>query len=306
MICDFIACSNSRWSTHLERDYPNARFDLIRLERQLPNEYRVFVDRWRIDDPRLSNPCQKQSSFRAQAMMKQWTAEWNNACSKWDQFWFSPQSQDTLAFLRICTGAMLAYIHLIWLIDLDSYMGPHAWVDRATMLQLKGGSSAWTYLWYIDSLPFLYAHELLAIAAGLAMAVGFLTRITLPLVWFLTLMVCHRMTGMLFGLDQVVMMISMYLILAPAGARWSLDARLRDRRGRASWLFPSSQPDSMTCFATRMLQIHLCIVYLFGGLSKLRGEMWQDGSALWFAAASYEYQSLDLTWLGHFPTSPRS
>lgn len=235
-------------------------------------------------------------------MMKQWTTEWNDACVKWDQFWFLPQSQETMAFLRICTGAMLAYIHLIWLIDLDSYMGPNAWVDRATMLQLKGGSNAWTYLWYIDSLPFLYLHELLAIAAGLAMAVGFLTRLTLPLAWFLTLMVCHRMTGMLFGLDQVVMMISMYLILAPAGARWSLDARLRDRRGRASWLFPSSQPDSMTCFATRMLQIHLCIVYLFGGLSKLRGEMWQDGSALWFAAASYEYQSLDLTWLGHFPT----
>lgn len=234
-------------------------------------------------------------------MMNDLKPRWQAAWLAWDQFWFAKQSQESLVFLRICTGLMMAYIHAIWLHDIDAYMGPHAWVNRATMLQLKDGTSTWSYLWYIDSIPFLIAHELLAIVASLAMATGLLTRWMVPLAWFLTLMVCHRMTGMLFGLDQVVMMISMYLMLAPCGAMGSLDARIRNRRGKASWLFPEAAPTSMTQFATRLLQIHLCIVYLFGGLSKLRGEMWQDGSALWFAAASYEYQSLDLTWLGYFP-----
>jgi hypothetical protein len=49
------------------------------------------------------------------------------------------------------------------------------------------------------------------------------------------------------------------------------------------------------------MQLHLCVIYLFGGLSKLRGEMWWDGSAIWFSIVNYEYQSLDLTWLGNFP-----
>ncbi len=31
----------------------------------------------------------------------------------------------------------------------------------------------------------------------------------------------------------------------------------------------------------------------------MRGEMWYDGSALWYTIVNYEYQSLDLTWLGH-------
>ena len=31
--------------------------------------------------------------------------------------------------------------------------------------------------------------------------------------------------------------------------------------------------------------------------SKLRGEMWWDGSACWFAIANLEYQSFDVTWL---------
>ena len=52
--------------------------------------------------------------------------------------------------------------------------------------------------------------------------------------------------------------------------------------------------------ATRLIQIHLCIVYAFAGLGKLGGEFWLNGEAVWGALASYEYQSIDMTWLaGH-------
>jgi hypothetical protein len=49
------------------------------------------------------------------------------------------------------------------------------------------------------------------------------------------------------------------------------------------------------------MQSHLCVVYLFGGLSKLRGAGWWDGGALWGAISNYEYQTLDLTWLAAAP-----
>jgi hypothetical protein len=29
--------------------------------------------------------------------------------------------------------------------------------------------------------------------------------------------------------------------------------------------------------------------------------MWWDGSAVWFSIVNYEYQSLDITWMGYFP-----
>jgi len=53
--------------------------------------------------------------------------------------------------------------------------------------------------------------------------------------------------------------------------------------------------------AIRLIQVHLCVVYLFGGISKLKGTSWWDGSAVWFSVANYEYQSLDMTWLAHWP-----
>ena len=51
-----------------------------------------------------------------------------------------------------------------------------------------------------------------------------------------------------------------------------------------------------TNIAIRLLQLHMCVIYLFGGIGKMRGDTWWDGSALWFAFASLEYQSLDMTW----------
>ncbi len=196
---------------------------------------------------------------------------------------------------------MAAYIHLIWLSDISSFMGKDAWIDLELIRQIHAGRSKWSYLWFIDSTPLLVLHQVIAICLALMMALGVATRLTSVLTWFVTLMVCHRMTGLLFGLDQVVMMLAMYLMLAPCGSVWSVDAWARDRHGFRSWFLPDNRATTSTTIATRLIQLHLCVVYLFGGVSKLRGEMWWDGTALWYAAASYEYQSLDLTWIGHFP-----
>lgn len=43
----------------------------------------------------------------------------------------------------------------------------------------------------------------------------------------------------------------------------------------------------------------MCLVYLFAGLGKLQGETWWNGQAIWYSLASYEYQTLDVTWLAN-------
>ena len=41
----------------------------------------------------------------------------------------------------------------------------------------------------------------------------------------------------------------------------------------------------------------MCVVYLFAGVGKLQGDTWFTGEAIWGALSSYEYQTLDMTWL---------
>lgn len=224
---------------------------------------------------------------------------WDTWIQTWDKFWFSAQRPETLAVIRIYCGAMLAYMHVIWISLVPNFMGPNAWINLPTIRMLHERDSGWSWLYYVDNLGVLYFHESVAVVASLAMMLGFMTRIAIPLAWWLTLMVCHRMTGALFGLDQTAMMLTTYLMWSNCGSIWGLDAVLANKG--TSWLRPKATPAVCNNVVTRLIQIHLCVIYLFGGLSKMRGEMWWDGSAFWFSVVNYEYQSLNLTWLGKFP-----
>lgn len=241
-------------------------------------------------------------------------AWFRDSVESWDRFWFTPRLPHTLAVIRIATAAMLLYTHLVLASDLLSFLGPDAWIDNATARSLHDGTfgpddAGWSYLWSIDSATGLWLHQIFAIVVTACLMLGFATRITAPLAWLVQLMLMHRLTGALFGLDQITTMLAMYLMLAPCGAVYSIDAvirrRLLARRGtlspRLAWWLPDDRASVAACVATRLAQLHLCVIYLFGGLWKARGEMWWDGTALWFSAANYEYQSLDLTWIAHFP-----
>jgi hypothetical protein len=229
-----------------------------------------------------------------------WGDWWRDAGGAWDRFWFAPRAADTLAVLRMVTGLMLAYVHLVWLSQVSHFFGPTAWIDGATNRMLHANGFAWSYLSYVSSPALVSVHQVLAIVVSLLMAVGLWTRVVVPLAWFMTLMVCHRQTGALFGLDQIVMMLAMYLMIAPSGAVASVDAWRRRRTGGSFWT-PANVPQVTANVATRLIQLHLCVIYLFGGISKLRGDLWWEGSAMWWSIVNYEYQSLNVVWLGRSP-----
>lgn len=225
----------------------------------------------------------------------------------WNRFWFAPAEPQTLALIRILAGAMLFYTHLVWGIDLQAFLGPHAWLSRDAVTAIAGSDYAWSYLWYIDSPTLLRVAHAAALVVFFLLTIGCCTRIVSALAWFVTLAYCHRLQGALYGLDQVNAMLAMYLMVGPSGETYSVDAWWRRRRAAripgtrlaASDACPA--PRIGTNIAIRLMQVHLSIVYLFGGISKLKGSLWWDGSAVWFAIANYEYQSLDMTWLATWP-----
>lgn len=214
----------------------------------------------------------------------------------WDRFWFTPALPHTLALIRILGGAMLFYTHAVWTIGLTAFLGPHAWLNSqaaALMNQgLDGRNFAFSYLYWVQSPALLWVLHLAALVVLAMLTVGLFTRVTAVLAWIITLSYCQRLTGALFGLDQINVFIATYVMLGASGAVWSIDRWRALRRDPAAPVRPAVS----TNIAIRLLQLHLCVIYLFGGIGKMRGEMWWDGSALWFAFASLEYQSLDMTW----------
>ncbi len=223
----------------------------------------------------------------------------------WDSFWFTPALPHTLALVRICGGAMLLYTHAVWSLNLNAFLGRESWLNAKTAALLNqnaaGHNYAWSYLYYIDSPALLWLLHIAALVVFAMLTVGLFTRVTSILAWAITIAYCNRLTGTLFGLDQINAFIATYLMVGDSGGAWSLDGWLASRRSMTTYHSPLTySPSIRTNIAIRLLQIHMCVIYLFGGIAKMRGDTWWDGSALWYAFAQLEYQSLDMTWMIHY------
>lgn len=222
-----------------------------------------------------------------------------HALSAWDRFWFTPMDPATLSLIRVLAGAMLLYTHLVWTLDLEAFFGNTSWITGEALSSMPRSGFAWSYLWLCDTPWKLGMAHAVALTVLACFMLGLWTRVTALLAWIITVSYANRVPLALFGLDQVNGMLSMYLMLGPCGAEFSLDRWLASRRiGRG---LPPARPAISANVAIRLIQLHLCVIYLFAGLSKLQGPAWWNGTAFWGAVANLEYQSVDLTWLVNYP-----
>jgi len=222
---------------------------------------------------------------------------WNATATGWNRFWFSPSDPATLGLIRILAGSMLLYTHAVWSVDLVGFFGVAGRVSPEFAAMRNNSSYAWSHLYGIQATTGLWAVQLLALACFFCLAVGLFTRITSVLSFLLTVGYAHRAVGALFGLDQINGMLALYLAIGPSGDAYSID-RIRSRKSKTAGQGGASISANI---AVRLIQCHMCLIYLFAGLGKLLGETWWAGTALWGAFANLEYQTLDMTWVSDYP-----
>ena len=216
----------------------------------------------------------------------------------WNRFWFTPADPATLSLIRLLAGAMLLYTHLVWSLGLEDFFGSGAWVSQDAAGDFRGPGYAWSYFWLIESPTLLWTVHIAALIVFAMLMLGLFTRVVSVLAFFASLSYIGRVPGALFGLDQINTMLAMYLMLGPSGAYFSLDRVWK--RWKSGAVEPP-QPSVSANVAIRLIQLHMCIIYLFAGMSKLTGLSWWNGTAMWLAMANLEYQSLDMTWMARWP-----
>jgi HTTM domain len=110
--------------------------------------------------------------------------------------------------------------------------------------------------------------------AGCCLLIGFLSRASAILAWFVHLCAAESGGFVSYGVDNFMTIGLFYLMLSPLPDRYSLDQRWRK--------LPPKNPHLLGFFR-RVLQVHLCLIYFFGGVAKCLGSGWWDGSNLWRA-----------------------
>ncbi len=199
------------------------------------------------------------------------------------EFLFSPDSDQWLAILRIGLGLQLILYAISlgddWLFLFGSGQGS---LNRQLAEAVLSGESNLTPRlgWLIAPGSHIGIAETTTlslvwvslISLGVCLVIGLFCRPCAILAWFLHLATVR--SGLLFsyGVDNFTTIGLFYLVIAPLPDKWTLDHRL--------WPGAAAAPERLG-FHRRVLQIHLCIIYFFGGFSKAVSRDWWNGDNMW-------------------------
>jgi uncharacterized membrane protein YphA (DoxX/SURF4 family) len=194
------------------------------------------------------------------------------ALETWERFWFKDVETSTFALFRIVFGVVV----IAWTISLApalySFFGdggilpnhPDGDAGSWGLLQLDSGPAAVTALY------------LLLLVGALCLVFGFKTRLAAVVVFVCLVSFARRDPWVLNSGDLLVIVLSFYLMLAPAGAALSVDRWLQAKS--RFWEFPAR-----SLWPLRLIQVQVSLLYFFAVWAKVRGETWNDGTAVSYA-----------------------
>jgi hypothetical protein len=198
---------------------------------------------------------------------------------------------------------------------IDAYLARYGADPRRVYAKGVPVFSLWFHVTDPSTMALLHG---LIVAVSFLFAIGFCTRVTSAFTWFALLCYIHRNPQVQFGMDTMMVILLTYLMIGPSGAAYSVDRVISRWWSRAKpgviqrWYrllgrpepatadiapahySPTPEPSISANFAMRLLQIHVCIVYLAAGLSKLQGTSWWDGTAVWGTLANPEFAPFQL------------
>ncbi|MDQ3199411.1 MAG: hypothetical protein M3Q46_09555 [Verrucomicrobiota bacterium] len=128
--------------------------------------------------------------------------------------------------------------------------------------------------WGIGAAACLSTAWALLLGSGCLLIMGLFFRPAAIVAWLLHLAAAKSGGLLSYGADNFITIGLFYLMIAPLPDRFSLDWAIRRR---------SIADPSLLGFHRHVLQLHLCLIYFFSGLTKCLGRGWWDGSNIWRA-----------------------
>ena len=188
--------------------------------------------------------------------------------SIWVHFFHGDVSTAPLVLFRICFGAVVTTWMLARLRHAELVFGPEGYAARH---RISGG---FALLSYADRVPHAATVVLLAGGlGGLGVTLGFLTPYSAAVVFLATAALGAQFTFQGTSWEFVIALLSLLLVLSPAGTSMSLDVLL----------WPGDPPGANRGWAFRLMQLQICLIYFMTAFRKLsRGwKVWSRGEPVY-------------------------
>ena len=223
-------------------------------------------------------------------------------------FLFPAETDNWLAILRLGLGLQTTLYSLTLRNDWNDLLSGAGVSSRNVAEALLSGESHFVPRlgWFVALGKQLGLREetVLAVAwiclvmAGCSLLLGLACRLSAILAWFLHLCAAESGGFVSYGMDNFMTIGLFYLMFSPLPDRYSLNWQWRKWRPKDRQLLG---------FFRRVLQVHLCVIYFFSGLTKCLGSGWWDGSSVWRALIRPPFNTIDpeilVRWRYLFPVA---
>jgi len=212
------------------------------------------------------------------------------------QFWFQRQSDNWISVLRVGLGLQVIFFTLAlrkdWIYLLAGNGNGLISRDLTEAVFDVGAPAVPRLGWLVgigshfglSEQTLLVVVWVVLLVVGFALLGGIFCRTAAITSWFLHLCVVKSADFFSYGVDNLTTIGLFYLMICPLPDRYSLDQRLRN---------PSNPDTRVVGFHRRILQIHLCLIYFFGGIAKCAGIGWWNGTSIWRALTLPPFNFVD-------------
>lgn len=216
-----------------------------------------------------------------------------------NQWFFKPSSPRVFTFFRIAV-ALFCMVQIIKLYpDLLNIFGQYGF-NRADVVAVTQAPFMPRITWVSDALAHwgigeiqvIYGLFVLYLLLLLGLALGYVPRLFAALSLFCHLLFFGSGKMFMYGVDYFTTSALFYCMILPSTQAFSL---------RSFRFLSQVKSSAYATFLKRTLQIHLCLVYFFGGFSKMLGVHWWTGEGIWRAISLPGFNNFNTTWMADFP-----
>jgi hypothetical protein len=214
-------------------------------------------------------------------------------------FFNDPVSPAPLAIFRILIASFTLLQAILWYNDWLAFVGRDGWIQWEVSEALISSMTlhiARVYAFFsflpITEDGFVTAFFWVYVVSALLLLVGIFTRVFSFLVFLCHYILMCTVEVYVYGVDIFLQIALFYIMLMPVARMYSLDALLKRVPTVSSW---------EVTLSLRVLQIHMCMIYLSAGFEKMVSPDWWSGNVLWRSVVQPDFRQYDFTGLADKP-----
>ncbi|MEX0798453.1 MAG: HTTM domain-containing protein [Bacteriovoracaceae bacterium] len=196
--------------------------------------------------------------------------------STWNNIFFKEAPVDGICLFRILLGTVLLMNFCQDLSHFQDFWGPLGLQSVETFRNHFNGFHLNLFHLLEGTHASLYLILGLHFASLMGFLFGYKTRISSIVLLITLTSINQRNINMLNSADILLRIMAILMVFAPAGNKFSIDAMIAKRKGERL-------KENWAPWVHRLVQIQIAVVYLSTVWAKAKGDLWFDGTAVYYA-----------------------